>query len=196
MKKLFAASLLVLFSISLGHAQEPLQISLKNNSEKESQKKAQLERLLRQHNLSKWLLTRSVIIDEQTRIPHSHPVLTLSADDLDDDARTLATFIHEQIHWLGETRLAGIEKAIEELKVMYPDAPGGPPEGARNSYSTYLHLVVCYLEYQGLKELVGNEKARQVIEDSSKRFYKWIYRTVLSDEAKLKAVVEKHGLKI
>ncbi|HYP29399.1 MAG TPA: hypothetical protein VE262_21995 [Blastocatellia bacterium] len=196
MKKLFAASLLVLVSVSLAHAQGALQISLKSGSEKENQKKAQIERLLKQYDLSKWLFTKSVLIDEQTGIPHSHPVLTLNADELDDDPRTLATFIHEQIHWFGDANRAGVEKAIEELKMMYPQAPGGPPEGARNSYSTYLHLIVCYLEYQGMKELVGNEKAKQVIEASSKRFYKWIYRTVLSDEAKLRAVVEKHGLKI
>jgi hypothetical protein len=196
MKKVFAASLLLLFSASLGHAQEALQISLKNNSEKENQKKAQTERLLKQYNLSKWLFTKSILIDEKTRIPHSHPVLTLNTDQLDDDTGAVSIFIHEQIHWFEEANAAARDKAIEELKVMYPEAPGGPPEGARDRYSTYLHLIVCYLEYQGMKELVGNEKAKQVIEASSKRFYRWIYRTVLSDEPKLRAVVEKHGLKI
>ncbi len=196
MKRLITAFVLIFFSACLAHAQADVEISLKANTEKEQQKKIQLERLLKQYNLSKWIFTSSVLIDEQTRIPHSHPVLTLNTNQLDDDLATLSTFIHEQIHWFEEANPKQRDKAIEELKTLYPDAPGGPPEGARDRYSTYLHLIVCYLEYQGMKELVGNEKAKQVIEVSSKRFYKWIYRTVLSDESRIKAVLDKQGIKI
>lgn len=196
MKRLITAFGLILFSSSLAYAQADLQISLKANTEKENQKKIQLERLLKQYRLSKWIFTNRVLIDEQTRIPHSHPVLTLNTNQLDDDLAALSTFIHEQIHWFEEANPKQRDKAIEELKTIYPEAPSGPPEGARDQYSTYLHLIVCYLEYQGMKELVGSEKAKLVMEISSKRFYRWIYRTVLSDESKLKAVTEKQGLKI
>ena len=196
MKRLITAFLLILCSSCLAYAQADVRISLKSNTEKENQKKIQLERLLKQYNLSKWIFTNSVLIDEQTRIPHSHPVLTLNANQPDDDLATLSTFIHEQIHWYEEANPTQRDKAIEELKTIYPDAPGGPPEGARDKDSTYLHLIVCYLEYQAMKELVGNEKAKQVIEVSSKRFYKWIYRTVLSEESKLKGVMDKQGIKI
>ena len=196
MKGLLIASIVVIFSTCLVHAQQGLQITLKANTEKELQKKIQLERLLKQYNLSKWIYTKSILIDEQTRIPHSHPVLTLNTNQLDDDLATLSTFIHEQIHWFEEANPKQRDKAIEDLRTLYPEAPSGPPEGARDRYSTYLHLIVCYLEYQGMNELVGSEKAKQVIEVSSKRFYRWIYRTVLSDESKLKAVLDKQGLKI
>jgi hypothetical protein len=196
MKRFLIAALVVLLSTCLGLAQRDLQISLKGNTEKEQQKKNQLEKLLKQYKLSKWIFTKNILIDEQTRIPHSHPVLTLNTNQLDNDLFTLSTFIHEQLHWFEEANPKQRDQAIEELKIIYPDAPGGPPEGARDKYSTYLHLIVCYLEYEGMKELVGSEKAKPIIEESSKRFYRWIYRTVLSDGATLKAVVEKQGLKL
>ncbi|HEX5734515.1 MAG TPA: hypothetical protein VF131_16890 [Blastocatellia bacterium] len=196
MKKLLSSFWIILLCATLSNAQQDLQISLKNNTEKERQKKSQLERLLKQYDLSKWILTKSILIDEHTRIPHSHPVLTLNTDQLDDDLGTLSTFIHEQIHWFEEANPKQRDKAIEELKKMYPDAPGGPPEGARDKYSTYLHLIVCYFEYEGMKQLVGDERAKQVIEGLSRHHYRWIYRTVLSDGSKLKAVFDKQGLKI
>jgi hypothetical protein len=196
MKKLLGSVSVILLCAALSFAQQDLQVSLKSNTEKERQKNSQLEKLLKQYDLSKWTFTRRILIDEQTRIPHSHPVLTLNTNQLDDDLATLSTFIHEQIHWFEEAKSTQRDKAIEELRAMYPEAPSGPPEGARDRDSTYLHLIVCYLEYVGMKELVGTERAKQVIEASSKRFYKWVYRTVLSDESKLKAVLEKQGLKI
>lgn len=173
-----------------------VQISLKSNTEKERRKKSQLERLFQQYELSKWIFTRSILIDEQTRIPHSHPVLTLNTNELQDDLLTLSTFIHEQLHWFEEANPKQRNNIIAELKKFYPDAPGGPPEGARDKYSTYLHLIVCHLEYEGMKQLVGNDKAKQVIDLLSTRYYRWIYRTVLSDGSKLKAVFEQQGLKL
>ncbi|HEV8484265.1 MAG TPA: hypothetical protein VGV87_12030 [Blastocatellia bacterium] len=172
-----------------------IEISVKNGSERENQTKAQLERLLKQYNLAKWIFTTKVIID-QAEIPHSHPVLTLHTRHLGNDDALLSTFIHEQIHWFEEQHAAERDKAIKELEAIYPEAPGGPPEGARDKNSTYLHLMVCYLEYLGMIELVGPEKARHVIEESSHNYYKWIYATVLKDGPKIAAVLEKHKLKL
>jgi hypothetical protein len=196
MKKVVVSLCIILLSASLSRAGQDVEISLKNNTEKEIQKKNQLERLLKQYHLSKWIFTRKVLIDEQTAIPHSHPVLTLNTGQLDNDLAVLSSFIHEQIHWLEESKPEQREKAIAELKAIYPDAPSGPPQGARNSYSTYLHLIVCHLEYEAMRELVGDEKAKQVIETTSKYYYGWIYRTVLSDGPKIKAVVERNKLGI
>lgn len=195
-KKLTASLCAVLFSAILCQAQSDLQISLKNNNETELQRKEQLERLLKHYNVSRWIFTRKVLIDEKTAIPHSHPVLTLNTGQSDDDLALLSTFVHEQIHWHAESKAQQRESAIEELKALYPDAPGGPPEGARNQYSTYLHLIVCHLEYEAMKDLVGNDKAKEVIEAFSRHHYKWVYRTVLSDGPKIKAVVDKHKLNI
>jgi hypothetical protein len=193
MKKTLVTFWLILLFATSGFARHDLQISLKNNTDKELQRKNQLERILNKYNLSKWTFTKKVLIDEQTSIPHSHPVLTLNASPA-DDFELLATFVHEQIHWFEESKPRQRDKAIEELKTIYPDAPGGPPEGARDKYSTYLHLMVCYLEYEAMMELAGKEKAKEVM--TSKRYYKWIYRTVLSDGPKIKAVIDKHKINI
>jgi hypothetical protein len=51
-----------------------------------------LERLLKQYDLSKWIFTRKVIID-QGEIPHSHPVLTLHTRHLGKRRRP-SVYVH------------------------------------------------------------------------------------------------------
>jgi hypothetical protein len=197
MRKIFIALLLIWLCFNATYAQSTLDISLPHNSEKELRTKQQLESLLKEYKVSKWIFTKKIIIDEQERIPHSHPVLTLNTANVNRDSSfLLSSFIHEQIHWFEEAHSGQTEKAKAELKRLFPDAPAGPPDGARDLDSTYLHLIVCYLEYEGMKELVGQEKAKEVIQVLSQYFYKWIYRTVLSEGSKIKTVVEKYNLKI
>ena len=169
-----------------------VEVSLKNNSEREIQTKRQLERLIKEHGLSKWTFTRKVMIDEKERIPHSHPVLTLNTRYLNDDLRLVSIFVHEQLHWHEEKYPEQRDRAMEELKVIFPNAPAKPPAGARDKSSTYLHLIVCYLEYEAMKELAGADKAREIM--GSWPYYTWVYQTVLSDGPKIKAVIEKHKL--
>jgi hypothetical protein len=52
------------------------------------------------------------------------------------------------------------KKAIAEVKTIYPKVRVGFPDGARDEESSYLHLLVCYSEYQADKELFGELKAR------------------------------------
>ena len=155
----------------------PLRIRLVNGSDDERRTKEQLERLLAAHDVERWLFTREVLIDEKARIPHSHPVLTLNAR-LEDDAVQLATFLHEQFHWFvleDQKRLAATTDAFREL---FPEVPTGRA-GARDERSTYLHLVICDLELQAMTRLVGEEKARAVLEGWS--HYTWIYEQVLAN---------------
>ena len=83
---------------------------------------------------------------------------------------------------------------MAELRRLYPGAPVGPPDGAENAYSTYGHLVTCYLEVQAVRELLDRERAAGVI--SRKRHYGWIYATVLSDEERIRSLVRSHGLEV
>jgi hypothetical protein len=197
-------TLLCLFVGLLLHApawaqggREPFEISVRHAGDaRELQTKSQLERLMAQHDLSKWLFTKKVLIDRDAGIPHSHPVLTLDTDYLKDDELLLSTFVHEQIHWFMMQRHEQTEKAMAELRVMFPQAPKGPPDGARDEVSTYLHLLVCYLEYQADRELLGELRARQVIEFWATHHYRWVYRQVLDEGRKLGAVVRKHRLTI
>ena len=54
--------------------------------------------------------------------------------------------------------------------------------------------MVCYLEYVGLMELVGKERAEAVI--TKMNHYKWIYRQVLKDGEVISALIDKHQLNL
>ncbi len=191
--KFLLASLLALTLGAAARAQGKLDISLARGSKAEAQTKAQLQRLLGAYDLSAWIFTRSVVIDERA-IPHSHPTLTLSARHLKDDELLLSTFVHEQLHWHLDQREKETEAAIKELRAMFPKVPAGHPEGARDERSTYLHLLVIYLEYRADRELMGELKARQVMEFWSKDHYTWIYKTVLERPRDIGTVALKHKL--
>jgi hypothetical protein len=191
MVKLIACCVAVLLLSAPVRAQDKFDISLKNNSESESRTKERLQKILRQYDLSRWTFTKKILIEDKV-IPHSHPVLTLSTRG-DEDA-LLSTFVHEQIHWFLDENSGRTEKAKAELKALYPTVPVGPPDGARNEGSTYLHLIVNYLEYEAMRELLGEEKAGKLLE--GKGYYKWIYKTVLTDTGRIREVVERNRLRI
>src|SRR5882724_2292620 len=90
-------------SIAARAAATPISIELKNNTDRERQTKAQLERLLSTYDLGKYTFTQNVIIDEKS-IPHSHPILTLHTRHLHSDDQLLSTYVHEQLHWYLEGR--------------------------------------------------------------------------------------------
>jgi len=159
---------------------ETLRIQLHRGTPLEERGREQLHRLLHTHDLRKWLFTHDVLIQSGV-IPHSHPVLTLNTRYLDDDTAQLATFVHEQIHWFLTDQVghAPTNTAVSELRGLYPQAPTAPPEGARDEWSTYLHLIVCTLELQALTELLGEPSARQQL--ARWTHYTWVYRTVLTE---------------
>ena len=171
-------------------------ISLKKGDSKELATQHQLERLIALYDVSPWIFTNRVVIDgDPSVIPHSHPVLTLSTRHLKDDELLLATFLHENIHWFMEAHPQEVDKAIADLKTIFPKVPAGHPEGARDERSGYLHLLVCTLEYDAIKPLLGELKARQVIDFWATDHYTWIYRTVLERGRDLRGVLQKHGLR-
>src|SRR5690606_10077222 len=49
----------------------------------------QLQRLLGEYDVARWIFTREVVL-EKWQVPHSHPVLTLNSAHLDDDLAQLA----------------------------------------------------------------------------------------------------------
>lgn len=160
--------------------------------EREQATKEQLNRLLKKYDLSKWIFTENVIVDYYTQIPHSHPVLTLNTRYLKNDEKLLSTFVHEQIHWFTSSNRNAVDKTVADFKTFYPEVPVGKGEGARDEFSTYLHLIVCYLEFSAMTELLGEPKAREIM--ARWRHYKWIYKTVLNEGDKLKAVIQKNKL--
>jgi monoamine oxidase len=172
----------------------PLTITLKNGSASEAETKAQLEKFLAQYDLSRWIVTREIVIDEKTGIPHSHPVLTLNTNYTGRELLLLSTFLHEELHWFANAHAEDRDQAVAELEELFPDLPTQPPDGSRGRFSSYQHVLVCYLEFSALKDLVGAEKAREVIEFWAGHHYRAIYRLVLDQPERLRAVVEKHNL--
>ena len=170
-----------------------LDITLKNNDQREQQTKQQLQRLLSAFDVSNWVFTRKILIESGV-IPHSHPALTLSTRHLKDDELLLSTFVHEQLHWYLEAKSKETEAAYNELKTMFAKVPVGFPEGGNDEESTYKHILICYLEYQAIRELLGELKARQVMEFWAVDHYTWIYKTVLERGQEIGSLLRKHKL--
>lgn len=188
------ASLMLTVNVAVAAGSE-LEISLKHNSPAEQQTAQELQHLVNSYDLSKYMFTHQVIID-QDAIPHSNPVLTLHTRHLGHDDRLLSAFVHEEIHWFVEAHEEDELQAEQEYRKLYPKVPVGYPEGAQDEESTYLHLTVCYLEYQAMKQLVGTDRARAVMTYWTTDHYTWVYKTLLTDESKIGAIVVRHKLVI
>lgn len=152
-----------------------------------------LQRLLKAYDLSDWVWTRKVIIEDGA-IPHSHPVLTLNTRHLRDDSLLLSTFVHEEYHWYETAHPRETSAAIADLKRKYPGLPVGGLDGASDEESSYLHVIVCYAEWQKMKALVGAERAHQIMAFWAGDHYRAIYRLVLDNEAAVGDVVNRHKL--
>jgi hypothetical protein len=126
-------------------------------------------------------------------IPHSHPVLTLNAR-LFNPEEILCEYLHEQMHWYME-RLGSADEGsplIAELKQHYPNAPVGFPEGANDEYSTYLHLLVNWLEIEVAAHFMPRARVEEIARN--KHYYRWMYRTVLADWQSLEELYRAQGI--
>ena len=192
-----AARLIVAMALAASavHAADtpPITIELAKNTPREQLTKQTLEQLLMSYDLKKYTFTRKVVI-EQGVINHAFPTLTLNVAFADSPDQLLSTFVHEQLHWHLRIRDAQQRAAIGELRSMYPRVPVGLPAAAETAYSTYGHLVDCYLEILADRELLGAERTAALIRD--KPWYTWIYKTVLADEKLIAGVVDRHQLRV
>ena len=183
----------LLISSLSAFATDAIDIKTSHHSARELQEKLELEQLLKKYDVSKYTFTHTVVIEERA-MNHAFPVLTLNVHFLGSDDELLSSFLHEQLHWyLAQHRFA-MEDAVRQLKAMYPRAPVGLPEGADTEYSTYGHLIDCYLEIQADRELMGRERTDRVIKN--KPWYTWIYKTILQDEDRIAALVKAERLEI
>ncbi len=190
-------SFLLLFLLAIltlrVNAQSDVEVITHEDTPLERQGKAQMERLLETYALDKWQFTDKVVIQSYV-IPHSHPVLTLNTRYLDNDVEQLSTYLHEQIHWYADAHEERVDELITVFKSMYPEVPVGNGQGARTTESSYLHLLVCWLELDGLGELIGKKKARENL--AAKTYYQWIYKTVLEDAGEIGRVIKEHNMRI
>src|ERR1700674_242195 len=98
-----------------------LNITLQHNSAGEQKRKEQIERLADEYDLTKYTITRDIVID-QGAMNHSAPVLTQNLRFLDNDDRALSAYVHEQAHWLLMERHRGqVRQMLSELITMFPN---------------------------------------------------------------------------
>lgn len=183
----------VLLSACLVFAAEPIHIHLANGTMLEWREKSDLEMLLRKYDLTKYTFTHQVIISTRAW-NHAFPVITINLHDLNSPDGLLGTYIHEQLHWYLRIHNARRLDAIRRLSRIYPDAPVAYPAGGGTPASTYSHLVVCYLEMQALRQLIGPKKTQAVIRQIP--WYTWIWKTVVRQEPTIAAVVKSEHLEI
>jgi len=160
----------------------------------ENEMMGDLESILSKYNLSKYFFTKKVIV-KAYGIPHSHPTLTLTARYMRNKKYPLENlvshFIHEQYHWYVENNKDKENKLIKILKKRYPNLKTELPEGAGGEYSTYLHLIVNFLEYHSLIDLIGIKMAKKIVSD--KPYYTEIYSKIIEDYSKLKLLFENEN---
>lgn len=171
-----------------------VEINTANGTWRELFAEAALKKLLAEYDVSKWIFTREILIEEGG-IPHSRPILTITPRNLYlyDELVFLSTFLHEQICWfLYPDRNYEVNRAIGELRQLYPEVPVGGTEGGIDENSTYRHLIANFLEFSAMVELVGEELAVATME--RKDHYTWTYETVLSDAVKIEEIAQKYGL--
>ncbi len=171
----------------------PPEILLVKGTENERKTREQFLRLFEQYALDKWLYTERMQIEEGA-IPHSHPILTFGTQYLHDTEQLLGAYIHEQIHWFCvlEEKFEQLKRVMETFRKWYTDLPISLPEGCGNAHANYLHIVVCYLEYRGLVELLGTQAARKVIGRIT--HYTKIYELILKDGERIGEVITANNL--
>lgn len=154
--------------------------------------KQNLLQLSQVYDLSPFYFTKRIQIQSKV-VSHSHPVLVVSTKNAEHPKKLLATFIHEETHWwLTENKSLSM-KAMKELQKVYPKVPVAK---GHTRQSTYLHLIVCYIELKALSSYLGKTEGRNLIMKlmKSDKLYSWIYDQVLNKDSAIKKIVTKHKL--
>jgi len=193
-QKLLIGALLICSPVALASTLK-LKIKTKHGIALEERKREQIERLAQQYDLKKYTLTRDIMI-EQGAMNHSMPELTLNPGFLDDEDLALSAYIHEQGHWvIVERHRMDNPRMFRDLQSMFPRLPTEWPQGSGGLQDSYFHLVVCMLEWQGMEDLVGAERARRVIELKQRDHYTAIYDAVLHHRENIEGIMKRYGVK-
>ena len=150
--------------------------------------------LRRQFDLAQFEYCKQICI-APTEIPHSHPRITLNTW-VRDDLALASTYLHEQMHWYA-TWFSHVhpdrwQRIFQELRRRYQNVPVGGEDGARDEFSTYLHLLVNWLEVEATSRLFDRERiVRHVL---ALPFYRWAYRTAIDDWQPLGALFADEGV--
>ncbi|ABS62210.1 conserved hypothetical protein [Parvibaculum lavamentivorans DS-1] len=153
-----------------------------------------LRRLRSNFDLTPYEFTRSVRI-APGEIPHSHPTLTLNTM-IRGEEQLLCTYLHEQMHWYvtwySYANRPGWQAISEAIKHMMPSVPVQFPQGAHTEASSYLHIIINWLEVEVAAALLGRAEAMKLAAENF--VYSGIYELVLQDWNNLESLYLKHGL--
>ena len=106
----------------------------------------------------------------------------------------MSTYLHENIHWYLDAHQTKIADIIAMLKKRFPNVAVGYPEGARDEYSTYLHMVVCFLELDAIRQLLSEARYNKVIHFWQKDHYTWIYKLIDEHDNEIAMLIKQHKL--
>jgi hypothetical protein len=130
-----------------------------------------------------------------TEIPYSHPRITLNTW-VRDDLGLLSMYLHEQMHWYvtwySHACAPQWQKLFERLRERYPSVPAAETGGGNDEFSTYLHLLVNWLEIEAVSQFIDRDRAISHVR--ALHFYRWIYQTVTDDWEALGALYREQGL--
>ncbi len=183
----------MLFVLSAFAANPSLSIKLAHNTACEQRTRVELEQLASQYDLTKYTLTRDIIIEQGARA-HSFPTLTMNCWFQGRPDLLLSQYVHEQGHWVIRNHNRDRFDFIQDLKRVAPGLPTHFPEGGNNEQDTYGHLADNLLEWQALDELIGPERARRVIEWKKNDHYTAIYAFLLAHRDEVEQVLRKYKI--
>ena len=130
-----------------------------------------------------------------TEIPYSHPRITLNTW-VHDDLGLLSMYLHEQMHWYvtwySHARAPQWRSLLEQLRERYPSVPAAEAGGGNDEFSTYLHLLVNWLEIEAVSQFIDRDRVLSHVR--ALHFYRWIYQTVIDDWEALGALYREQGL--
>lgn len=194
----------ICWNIKTSNAQKGTETHITFTEQNIEEARQQLRRILSEYPLDPWIITQEVQIKAGID-PHSRPILTLNTDYLDDDQTQLSIFVHEQAHWIPWAKR---KAAIESLRELYPKIPGVPENNdnpAGDKLATYNHMVVAWVEFDAMTELVGKQKASQIIKDkvqekvsepysAVEKSFIWYNERVLKDPQKIGSILKEHDI--
>jgi hypothetical protein len=172
--------------------EEVIEITEINPNRNTGLTKQNLFHLAKVYDLKPFLFTKKIHVQSFV-VPHSHPVLTLNTRNAEKPNFLLATWLHEEFHWWTSSKKVETDRAIAELKKLWPTIPKG---GAANLHSTYLHMIVCWLEHRSLVHFLGERDAKEIIDTlrTKDKVYPWIYMQVLEKSDVISKVIRKNRL--
>lgn len=190
MKTALIFSLLLIIACSSGPPGEVTHSSglkiteIKPNRDSQIMKQNVLH-LAQVYDLTPFLYTKTIQIKSDA-VSQSHPVLTLNNKYTNYPHKILAVFLHEQFHWWVWMKKKEVALAVADLKKIFP----------KLTTDTYIHLVVCYLEYGAVKFYLGEKSATVVFKDfiRKEKLRPWTYSQVLVNNKVLRKVFLKYKL--